>query len=106
MISLVITALASSDENTEPKTELSMRTSKGGLIWIELVEKVRDLLAICIAPGLARPIDTIDVLKLFISADIVDLIVEQSNSKENNKRLSKLQHGKTSQMPTLSHAAG
>ena len=43
-----------------------------------------------IAPGLARPVDTIvDVFKLFISADIVDLIVEHSNSKANDKRLSK-----------------
>ena len=77
----------SSDESsdTEPKTELSMRTSKDGLIWTDRASGRGQRPAcnvIHIAPGLARPVDTIvDAFKLFISAAIADLIVENSNSR-------------------------
>ena len=97
MISLVITALP----------EVLMKTPTLSQKLIETVDEVRDLHATRIAPGLARPVDTIvDAFKFFISADIVDLIVEHSNSKAHIKRLSKLHLGKISQTPTLSHAAG
>jgi len=78
---------SSSDESsdTEPETELSIRTSKDGFIWTDRASGRGQRPAcnvIHVAPGLARPVDTIvDAFKLFISADIVDLIVEHSNSK-------------------------
>ena len=78
---------SSSDESsdTEKETELSMRTSKDGLIWTYRASGRGQRPAcnvIRIAPGLARPVDTIfDAFKLFISADIVDPIVEHSNSR-------------------------
>ena len=79
----------SSDGNSdiEPKTELSMRTCKDGLIWTDRASGRGQKPAcnvIRIAPSLARPVDAIvDAFKLFIPADIVDLIIEHSNSKAN-----------------------
>ena len=67
---------ASLDENsdTEPKTELSIQTSKDGLIWRDRASGRGQRPAcnvIHIAPGLARPVDTIvDAFQLFKSADV------------------------------------